>query len=258
MPVSDLWRLDGKVAVVVGGTGGMGVAFSTALAESGARLVVVGTTKVKADGVAEVLRSAGHEAVGLKCDVRNDAEVLQMALDAVARFGRIDILINTAGINVRKVAEQVTEEEWLRVIDVNLVGAWRVARAVGRQMIAQRSGKVVTISSTRGTLALPWGYTAYCASKGGVNMLTKQLATEWAKYGICVNAIAPTYIDTPLIGPLLADKEIHERLIRRIPMGRLGQTSDLVGAAIYLCSPASDFVTGHVLTVDGCVSATEF
>lgn len=258
MAIQDLWRLDGKVAVVVGGSGGIGAALAQGLAESGARVAVVSTSRAKAEAVVAGLVRDGHEASGYQCDVTKTEEVAAAAAAVVARYSQVDVLVNCAGINLRRPAEEVTEEDWLRVLDVNLIGAFRVAQAFGRHMIPRRTGKIVTISSIRGIVAYPGGYTAYCASKGGVNMLTRQLATEWAKHGINVNAVAPTYIETPLIEPLLTNEATRKTIVGRIPLGRVGQPRDLVGAVLFLVTPASDFVTGEVLYVDGGSTATEF
>jgi gluconate 5-dehydrogenase len=256
--IQEIWQLTGQVALVVGGSGGMGADFSTALAESGARVAVASTSLAKAKATVDQLTQVGHDAAGFQCDVTRRQSVVTLVEDVVTRFGRIDILVNCAGINIRRLAAEVSEEDWVKVVDVNLVGAFRVAQAVGRHMIQRGRGKIVTISSTRGALAFPAGYTAYCASKAGVNMLTKQLATEWAQHHVYVNAIAPTYIDTPIIAALKADETLFQTIRNRIPLGRLGQPRDVVGAVLFLVSPASDFVTGQVLYVDGGLSATEF
>ena len=181
-----------------------------------------------------------------------------MADGVARRFGRIDLLVNTAGINLRRAAEVASEEDWLKVLDVNLVGAFRVAQAIGRHLIAGGGGKIVTLSSTRGILGFPGGYSAYCASKAGLDMLTRQLATEWARHNVNVNAVAPIYVDTPLIAALKDDPQLYPTLVGRIPLGRFGRPADLVGAVLFLVSPASDFVTGQILYVDGGISATEF
>jgi NAD(P)-dependent dehydrogenase (short-subunit alcohol dehydrogenase family) len=258
MAIADLWRLDGQVALVVGGSGGMGVDISAALAESGARVALTSSSQAKADATVAQLAARGQEAVGHKCDVTRKADVTDLVARVVDRLGQIDVLVNCAGINIRRLAADASEEDWVKVVDTNLVGAFRIAQAVGKHMIGRRHGKIVTISSTRGALGFPGGYTAYCSSKAGVNMLTKQLATEWAQHGVYVNAIAPTYIDTPIIAALKADEQLHQTILHRIPLGRLGQPQDLVGAVLFLSTSASNFVTGQVLYVDGGITATEF
>jgi gluconate 5-dehydrogenase len=258
MDTKDLWRLDGQVALVVGGAGGIGQKISQGLAESGARVAVASTSQEKAEAEAATLAEQGVETMAVALDVTDKASI-NAAVDEIAeRWGTIHVMVNLAGINIRQLAEDARDEDWRKIIDINLVGAFLVAQSVGRYMIPQRYGKIVTISSTRSELGFPGGYTAYCASKGGVNMLTRQLATEWAKHNITVNAIAPTYTRTPIITALIENKPLIEKITQRIPMGRLAEPDDMVGPTLFLCSPASGFVTGHVLWVDGGVSATEF
>jgi 2-deoxy-D-gluconate 3-dehydrogenase len=173
-----------------------------------------------------------------------------MMEDAVKAFGHIDILVNNAGINVPQPSEEVTEEAWDQVHNVNLRGLFFCAQAAGKVMIQQKGGKIINVSSQSGNVGLPLR-AAYCSSKGGVNLLTKVLAIEWAKYHINVNAIAPTFIEGPFTKPMFEKKEFREYVLGNIPLGRVGQPTDVVGAVIYLASSASDLVTGHILLIDG-------
>ncbi len=169
---------------------------------------------------------------------------------AFRHFGRIDILVNNAGINIPKPALEVTEEDWRRVMDSNLTGLFFCCQAVGRIMVNQKSGKIINISSQTGTVAIQWR-AAYCSSKAGVNLLTKVLALEWGPHNINVNAVAPTFIETPMTRPMLENQAFREMVLNKILLGRVGQPKDVLGAVIYLASEASDLVTGHVLLVDG-------
>ena len=165
-------------------------------------------------------------------------------------FQHIDILVNNAGVNIPQWAVEVTEEAWDTIMDVNLKGVFFVAQAVGRVMIRQKRGKIINVSSQAGSVGL-LRRAAYCASKGGVNLFTRVLAIEWAPHNINVNAIAPTFVETPLTGPMFQDKDFREYVMGNISLGRIGKPKDIVGAAIYLASAASDLVTGHVLLIDG-------
>jgi NAD(P)-dependent dehydrogenase (short-subunit alcohol dehydrogenase family) len=183
-------------------------------------------------------------------DVRSRASVRRAVDAAVAALGGIDILVNDAGVNVRKPVLELSEDEWDLVLDTNLKGYFLVAQAVAPQMLARGAGKVINVSSIFGAVAMP-NQLAYASSKGGVNMLTKVMALEWAQKGVQVNAIAPTYFETPFVAALRNDPERYRFLVERTPMGRFGQPEELVGTVVYLASRASDFVTGQTLYVDG-------
>lgn len=247
----EIFSLANKVALVVGGSGGIGSAIVLGLAQFGADVVVAGRDTERGRAIAQRTQELGRHSLFLKVDVTEPDEVSGMVEEALSAFGRIDILVNCAGINRRIETEKLAESDWDAVVDVNLKGTFLVSQAVGRAMIAQGGGKIINISSIRGEIGMDAGYTAYCASKAGVNMFTKQLANEWGKYNINVNAIAPGWTRTRLIAPLLADEDFRQKLLNRTPLRRVASPDDMVGAAIFLASPASDFVTGHVLTVDG-------
>lgn len=254
---SGLFDLKGRVAVVPGGTGGIGAAVSECLAAHGATVVIVGRSQERADRVAAEIRSAGGDAWGLQADICKEEDRTRMTAEVRERQGTIDILVNTVGTHITADAADVTEAIWDEVVDTNLKAAFFTAQAVGQVMIEQRRGKIVNLSSVRSKLGIRKGYIPYCASKGGLNLVTQQLATEWAPYNIQVNGVAPTFIETPLTEPLLADESFRRSIVERIPLGRVGRPFDVVGAVLFFVSPASDFVTGQTLFVDGGVTACQ-
>ena len=262
--MQELFRLEGRVALVAGGTGGIGRVLAEGLSQHGAAVAIGGTTAAKAEAVAADLAAAGGQILGLAGDVTRQDAVDDLVRRTVAEFGRIDVLIDCVGGNARHNAEEFPEDEWDRLMDLNLKSAFLLSQRVAREFISQGpdvesgvSGRILHVSSVRSQLGIHDGYAAYCASKGGLNLLVKQLATEWARHGILVNAIAPTFIRTALVADMLNDKEFYEGLVRRIPLGRIGEPMDLVGPALLFVSPAANFVTGQVLFVDGGVTACQ-
>ena len=247
----DLFSLQGMVALVVGGTGGIGSAISLGFARFGADVAVAGRSRERGPKVMGQIQALGRRAMFVSVEVQDKESVEAMVEIVLSEFGRIHILVNCAGINRRIEAENLAEEDWDLVVDTNLKGTFLACQAVGRHMIEHGGGKIINISSIRAELGMSAGYTPYCASKAGVNMFTKQLANEWAKFGINVNAIAPGWTRTDIIRPLLERGDFEPRLKERTPLGRLAEPDDIAGAAIFLASSASDFVTGHILTVDG-------
>jgi len=242
--------LSGKVAIVTGAGRGMGYHFALALARYGADLVICSRTISELEKTKEEIEKLGRKALIQKVDVLRIPEIYSMVEEVVKAFSHIDILVNNAGVNIPQWAVDVNEEAWDRVIDTNLKALFFCAQAVGKVMIRQKNGKIINISSQTGTVAIPQR-AAYCSSKGGVNQLTKVLAIEWAKYNINVNAIAPTFIETPFSKPMFEKEGFREFVLENIVLGRIGQPQDVIGALIYLASEASNFVTGHVLLVDG-------
>jgi len=244
------FNLTGKVAMVTGAGRGLGAEIALALAAYGADIIVADRTLAETERTAEAVKALGRRAFPAEANLLNVAEIQSMVARAAGEFGRIDILVNNAGVNITQSAIDVTEQAWDTVLDVNLKAVFFCSQAVGRLMIERKGGKIINVSSQTGTVAIP-KRAAYCSSKGGVNQLTKLLALEWAPHGINVNAVAPTFLETPLTKPMFEDKEFRSYVLGNIPLGRIGKPSDVTGAVVFLASPAADLVTGHVLHVDG-------
>lgn len=255
------FRLDGLVAVVSGGTGGIGRRLSLALAGAGARIAVLGRSADAATDLEASIQSIGSEALLVSADVTKRTEADRAIEETLARFGRVDIVVNAVGGGAGSAlypAESYPEDEWDRILDLNLRSDLLPTQAAVRAMIAGgRGGRVLHISSVRGQLGINQGFSAYVAAKGALNALTRQQATEWAHHGITVNAIAPTFVATPQVESLLADEAFKAGLLARIPLGRIADPDDLVGAVLFFCSDASSFVTGQILTLDGGLTATQ-
>jgi NAD(P)-dependent dehydrogenase (short-subunit alcohol dehydrogenase family) len=257
--IEQLFRLDGKVALVTGGYGGIGEAVCRGFARSGAKIAITGHSAPRAAALADTLNADGYSAWSTAFDAISVSQTQRMVDGVVAHFGRLDLLVNCIGLNREEMAEEVTEEMFDYVYAVNLKSAMFQAQAAARQMIQQGTGgKQVHLGSVRSYLALRGrGYAAYCAAKGGLITMCKQLATEWATHGINVNVIAPTFIRTEQVGKMLSDPAFYSSLVARIPLGRIGEPEDVMSAALFLASPASDFITGHVLSVDGGLTVTQ-
>lgn len=248
--VRSLFSLTDQVAIVTGGSRGLGRGIALALAAAGAHVAPVSRTQADLDAVADEIRALGRQALPLAADITAEAQVQALVQQTVDAFGRIDILVNAAGIVILKPTIEFPVEEWERVIRVNLEGTFLSCKEVAKVMLQQGRGKIINMSSVRGLQGRAKD-PAYPASKGAVNLLTKSLAIEWAQQGITVNAIAPTFIRTDLNAFMLDDDTTRNWVLSRIPMGRVGQIWDLFGAVIFLASRGSDFVTGHTLYVDG-------
>ena len=248
--IQSEFDLSGKVAIVTGAGRGIGYHIALALARYGSDLLICSRTVSELEAVGEEIKKMGRRAVTQQVDVREISDSEDMARYAVETFGRIDILVNNAGINIPQWAVDVTEEAWDNVMDTNLKGLFFCAQAVGKVMIRQKKGKVINVSSQAGSVGL-LQRAAYCSSKGGVNQLTRVLAIEWAEYNINVNAIGPTFIETPFTEPMFKKEGFKEYVLGNIPLGRVGKPKDVIGAVIYLASNASDLVTGHTLLIDG-------
>ena len=257
----DIFSLEGRVALVPGGGGGIGSAIAEAFAGAGAKVAVAGRTRETCEATVERVRAAGSEGLAIIADATSEADGDRMVAETLERFGRIDILVNAVGGGAGKAlhpAETYPRSDWDWIMELNLRSTIVPTQAAARAMIAAgHGGAVLNISSVRANLGINAGYSAYVAAKGAISSLTRQWATEWAKYGIQVNAIMPTFVDTPQVASLLADPPFKAGIVSRIPLGRVGETRDLVGPAIFLCSDAASFVTGQVLGIDGGLTATQ-
>ena len=261
MSYLDVFSLQGRVALVPGGGGAIGAAISRALAGAGAKVVVANHTLDKAEAAAEAIRAAGGEAVAVEADATVEADDERAVHTAVQRFGKLDIVVNCVGGGAGKVlfdAQEYPRDAWDWIFELNLRSVLVPTQAAVRQMIRQgQGGGVVNISSVRAQLAINAGYSAYVAAKGAVEALTRQWATEWAKYGIRVNGIRPTFVDTPQVAMLLGDPAFKASIVSRIPLGRVGGTDDVTGAVVFLLSDAAAFITGQTIGLDGGLTATQ-
>jgi len=250
MGVLDLFRLDGKVAVVTGASRGLGKEMAFALAEAGAGLVIIGRGRDALDVLAREVQSMGHRCQSVVGDVSVRGEAQRIVDEALGWKGQLDILVNNAGTIVRGPALETKEEDWDRVINLNLNGAFFMAQAAGRVMVKQRRGKIINIGSMN-TAVSAKNVIPYTVSKGGIGQMTKAFAVEWGQYNIQVNCILPGYYETELTTALRKDPERVAYFQSRIPLGRWGLPMDLKGTVIFLASAASDYVTGVNLPVDG-------
>jgi len=252
--LSRFFNLNSKDGLVVGGAGGIGRALALGLAGSGADVAVASRNLEHLEKVAGEIRKMGRKSLAVTVEVTQEPSVADMVKRIMEAFPHIDILVNAAGLAIRKPAESFPIDEWQQVMDINARGTFLCCQAAGRVMIKQGSGKIINVSSVRGRYGLPVDYAAYCASKGAVDTLTRTLACEWAKHNVLVNAVAPTVIETELTKPALADPEYARRMKARIPLGRWGMPEDVVGATIFFASKASNFITGQILYIDGGVT----
>jgi len=255
---AHLFSLADRLVFVAGGVGGIGSELARAVAANGAKVAIADRLLEQCQEVSARLAAEGCESVGVTIDVREPASVAAGIAAAEERLGPIDALFNCVGTHIEQPAEEVTMEAWDTVLDINLRGAFILSQTAARSMIAhKKGGSIMHITSVRSTLGIRRGYAAYCASKGGLAILIKQLATEWAKYGIRVNGVAPTFTRTPLVAQYLDDPDFYGALVSRIPLGRVCETADLAGLAVFLASDASSFITGQNILVDGGVTATQ-
>jgi gluconate 5-dehydrogenase len=254
MGYRNLFDLTDKVAIVTGGAGGLGRPTSLGLADFGANVVVTDIKREALEKVKSEIEQLGRESLAITCDVTNPEDVKKMVKQTMDKFGRIDILVTYAGRNIPKPAEEYPYEDWKSVIDLNVTGVFLCNQEVGKVMIKQKRGKIVNVSSVRGRYGLKRNYIGYCTSKGAVDMITRTLACEWAKFNVLVNAIAPTVVETPLTAHILANPDFAKSMKDRIPLGRWGFPDDLIGAVIYFASDASNFITGQILYIDGGVT----
>jgi len=255
--MADMFSVDGKVAVIIGGGGGIGEALGHGLAEHGANVVIADIDTKRAEEVAQDIQSqTKSETVAFQVDVTDEKSVAQLAEQVVAKFGTVDILVNSQGLNIKKAATEFPVDDWEKMFNVNVRGIMLTCREFGKVMVEKEKGKVINLSSVRGARATLWGGNeAYCATKGAVDMITRALASEWAPYNINVNAIAPSWIATKFAEQSLQDPARLQRGLANIPLKRVGSTEDIVGTCVFLASPASDFITGHILYLDGGATA---
>jgi NAD(P)-dependent dehydrogenase (short-subunit alcohol dehydrogenase family) len=243
--------LDSQVALVTGAARGLGQAAARALAHAGADVALGLRDAASGRDLAEAIEALGRRALCLQMDVTDLAQISSAVDETVARFGRIDVLVNNAGIAPENLAEHVNESDYDLTCAINLKGTFFVSQAVGRVMIKQGAGRIINLSSQAGFVALP-GESVYCMTKAGIAHLTKCLAVEWGKYGITVNAVAPTFIATPGTEPALENEAFRADVLERIAaLHRVGQPMDVAGAIVFLASPAASLITGHTILIDG-------
>ena len=256
--MSNLFRIDNQVAVVIEGSGGIGEFLSNGLAEYGAKVVVAGRDMEKAERIAKDIRTkfSGSEAVALKFDITDEKSVIALRDNVIKKFGTVDILVNSQGINIKEQATKFSIQDWDAMFQVNVRGTMLACREFGKVMIEKRHGKVINISSVRGIRATSWtGNEGYAATKAAVDMITRTLASEWAPYKINVNAIGPSTIATRFSEKTLQDPERLSKFLASCPLGRVGQPEDVIGACVFLASRASDFITGQIIYLDGGLTA---
>lgn len=249
--IKNIFDLSGRVAVVTGAAGGLGRMITFSLVAFGAHVVLASRNIGKLKEVQEEIQGLGSEAFAIRTDITQEEQVDQMVAETIKRFGKIDILVNNSGIELRAPAAEMSLESWQKVMETNVTGTFLCSQRVGRTMISRKRGKIINISSVRGKLGRSKDFVSYCASKGALDSLTRALACEWGKYNIQVNAIAPSLIEAGMSNRSLADPGYVQKLIERIPLGRWGRPDDLSGGVIFLASDASDFINGHILYVDG-------
>jgi NAD(P)-dependent dehydrogenase (short-subunit alcohol dehydrogenase family) len=254
--MKDMFKLDGKIAIVIGGAGGIGNAVARGLGMHGATVVVSSRNQAAIDAAAQKITSeSGNEAIGIAADVTDEASVQAMVDKVMQRYGKIDILVNAMGLNIKHDAFEFPMEDWDKLFNVNVKGIMIACKAVGRVMRDQAGGAIVNLSSVRGIRGHTGGNSGYCATKGSVELVTRALAVEWAPHKIRINALGPALVITPGTRHITENPELAKKYAAAIPLGRIGLPEDMVGAVIFLVSDAASFVTGQTIFVDGGLSA---
>ncbi len=252
--INENYNFKGKTVAITGSSRGLGKEIALIFGRTGANVILISRNLDKLNRVAEEIKSEGGSALPLPADVTDRDSVEAFVERACSEYGRIDILINNAGVIYRSPAVEMPEEDWDETININLKGTFLCSQAAGKKMVENGAGKIINIASDKAFVGFP-GRAAYCASKGGIVMLTKALAVEWAPYNVQVNAVAPTYVETEMTRDILNDPEKYREIVKTIPMNRVSKPHELFGAILLLASNASSFITGHTLMVDGGLTA---
>jgi NAD(P)-dependent dehydrogenase (short-subunit alcohol dehydrogenase family) len=248
--VNEMFDISNKVVVLTGAGRGIGKGIALSLARAGAKLALIARNKDELDETAQEISALGSEVLAIPLDLTNFSNIPECMEQINNHFGQIDILFNNAGLLIPKSALEVTEKDWDQVMDINLKSVFFLSREAAKHMMKRNSGKIINMSSQMAFVGF-YNRSIYCASKGGVSQLTKALAIEWAQFRITVNALAPTATETPMTQELYKDEKILNEIKSRIPLGRVGKVTDLLGAVHFLCSESSDFMTGQTIIVDG-------
>ena len=254
--MKDMFKLDGKIAIVTGGAGGIGEALALGLSIHGAKVVVSSRNQEAIEKVAaQISKESGNEAIAISCDVTDEASMTNLVDAVVKKYGRVDILVNAMGMNIKHDAFNYPVEDWDKLFNVNVKGTMIACKAAGKAMREQKKGVIINLSSVRGIRGYTGGNSGYCATKGAVELITKSLALEWAPLGIRVNAIGPALIITPGTKHIAANPELAKKYASLVPMGRIGLPEDLAGACVFLASEAAGFISGQTIYVDGGLTA---
>jgi gluconate 5-dehydrogenase len=254
--MKDMFKLDGKIAIVTGGAGGIGEALAMGLGVHGATVVVSSRNQEAILKVAkQITEASGNEAIAIVSDVTDERSVQNMVDQVKAKYGKIDILVNAMGMNIKRDAFEFPMQDWDKLFDVNVKGTMIACKIVGKVMREQKSGAIVNLSSVRGIRGYTGGNTGYCATKGAVELITKALALEWAPHNIRVNALGPALVITPGTKHIAENPELAKKYAAAVPLGRIGMPEDMAGAVNFLVSDAANFVTGQTIYVDGGLTA---
>jgi gluconate 5-dehydrogenase len=254
--MKDMFKLDGKIAIVTGGAGGIGEALAMGIGMQGAKVVVSSRNQEAIEKVArQITETSGNPAVGIPCDVTDEASVQNLVDQVMAKYGRIDILVNAMGMNIKHDAFEYPMADWDKLFNVNVKGTMIACKIVGKVMQGQKAGAIVNLSSVRGIRGYTGGNAGYCATKGSVELITKALALEWAPHNIRVNALGPALVITPGTKHIAENPELAKKYAAAVPLGRIGMPEDMAGAVNFLVSDAASFVTGQTIYVDGGLTA---